>query len=511
MTEGGRRARRTWPQRLIISFNAMALIAAVATAGVIAYGNNRVANITRHVFTEGVLATDELEAGDPQNYLIVGVDDASGLDPDDVVRRRPGTNLTDTIMVLRIDPQTGSASVLSFPRDLYVDIPDYGMSRINVAFAVGGHELLVRTLDENFGIPVHHYVQVDFAGFRELVSIVGGIPVWFPNPTRSRGSVELDIPEAGCWVLGPRQALGFARVRKDYQVQDADGRWHTDLGGDYSRVERQQLFVQLALRQAINRGARNLNTLRRLLDLGVANVSYDEQFDLESVVELSRSFRSFEPSDLVTYTLPVDEAALGGPAYLYLREEEAEPTLEHFRGVGPVDPDAPPTTIDPGDVIVQVRNGTGTSNQATDVTAELAERGFATVVPGADTEVGLPTVVQFRPGAVDAARTVGAHLADTPIYQETDELPSGIDVLVRTGLGWPGVADEPRAPDDITTSTVDESTTTTTTAPVGSTTTTTVPPDEAGTEAEGDPTDPSDPAFYRATAPPPGTSCRTTE
>ncbi|NLV54632.1 MAG: LCP family protein [Acidimicrobiales bacterium] len=517
---GGGRLRRTWPQRLLIAFNATALVAALATAGVIAYGNDRVSRVTRHVFTEGVLATDEVEPGDPLNYLIVGVDDASGLAEDDVVRRRPsGVRLTDTIMVLRVDPRSAAAEVLSFPRDLYVPIPDHGRSRINRAFEVGGPELLVRTIDENFGIPIHHYLQVDFAGFRELVSLVGGIPVWFPHPTRSRSTVELSIPEAGCWVLGPRQALGFARVRKDYQVQDADGRWHRDPGEDFSRQGRQQLFIQLALRQAINKGARNLNTLRRLLDVGVLSVSYDEGLELQSVVDLSRSFRSFDPADLVTYTLPVDDAPRGGPAYLYLREEEAEPILARFRQVAAVDPSAPPATVDPGDVVVQVRNGTGTANQATEVTAELAARGFATVVPGADTGTGLPTVVQYRPGGVDAARTVGAQLADSPLYQEVTDLPSGVDVMIRTGLGWPGLAEVPRTPDEVPTTTTDPATATTgagagdpdAEATPGDEATpgpTTTVPDEA---VAGDPDDPSDPAFYRASAPPPGATCRPTE
>ena len=244
---------------------------------------------------------------------------------------------------------------------------------------------------------------MNFAGFQELVEIVDGIPVWFPHPTRSRETVKLEIPAAGCWVLGPRQALGFARARKDYQVQDADGDWHTDMGGDYSRVERQQLFIQLALQQAIAKGARNVNTLRRLIGLGVSSVVIDDQLAPDSLAELSRSFRSFAPTDLVTYTLPVDEAPLGGPAYLYLREAEAEPTLARFRGG-----DAgitPPVPV--ADVTVQVRNATGTPNQARDVTAALGAVGFSTLVPGVDGGPGFPTVIQYAPGAEAHARCGG--------------------------------------------------------------------------------------------------------
>lgn len=512
---GETRSRRTWPQRLVILVNSLALVAATATAGAIAYSNDRVAQIQRNVFDEGVLATDALEPGDAQNYLLVGVDDGSGAQGS-AAARELGTKLTDTIMILRVDPASTSASVLSFPRDLLVDIPGHtSRSRINTAFETGGPDLLVQTIEANFAIPVHHYLEIDFAGFQELVAIVDGVPIWFPHPVRSAGgsetgdaTVELDIPTAGCWVLGPRQALGFARVRKDYQVQDAEGDWHTDLGGDYSRVERQQLFIQLALRQAISKGARNVNTLRRLVNLGIGSVTIDDGLEPDALVELSRSFRSFSPTDLVTHTLPVDEAPPGGPAYLYLREDEAEPTLALFRGGDPSQ--AAPVPV--GDVAVQVRNGTGTPDQARDVTAALNAVGFTTLVPGVDTPVGFPTVVQFGPGSETQARVVASWVDGEVVYQPTD-LGEGVDVVLITGQGWGGVRSTavpfeevpapvaPSAPDSTTTAAPGEE------GPATTAPATTAPGDDV---AGGDVDDPGDPAFYRATAPPPESDCQPT-
>jgi LCP family protein required for cell wall assembly len=501
---------------MLILLNAGAIVAAAVTAGALAYSNDQVSQIKRNVFDEGVLKTDELEPGDAQNYLIVGVDDGTGAQGTASEARVNGTKLTDSIMVLRLDPATVSASVLSFPRDLLVDIPGRSSrSRINAAFESGGPELLVRTIGENFGIPVHHYLEMNFAGFQELVEIVDGIPVWFPHPTRSRGggetgdpTVELDIPSAGCWILGPRQALGFARVRKDYQVQDADGDWHTDIGGDYSRVERQQLFIQLAMQQAISKGAKNVNTLRRLIGLGVNSVTIDDQLEPESMVELSRTFRSFAPTDLVKYTLPTDEAPPGGPAYLYLREAEAEPTLALFRG----GPTGMTTPVPVADVTVQVRNATGTPNQGRDVTAALGEVGFSTLTVGVDGAVGFPTVVQYAPGAEAKARVVASWLAGDFVYAPED-LPEGVDVVLVTGQGWAGLRPAAEALEDVpevtppttapgaTTTTVPGETTTT--AP-GATTT------PSGDPAAGDVDDPDDDAFYRAVAPPAGASCQRT-
>lgn len=502
----GPRLRRTWPQRLVITVNVLALAAAATTATSLAYSNESVARIKRAYFRDGVLAEGGVAAaGEPTNLLVVGVDDATGLDPDDDVTKRPaGTKLTDTVMVVRLDPTTGSADLLSFPRDLVVEAADTGArTRINSVFSSGGPEALIATLRESFDIPIHHYLQVDFAGFRHLVEVVDGIPVQFPHPTRSRHTVELDIPEAGCWILGPRQALGFARVRKDFQVQDSDGGWHTDMGGDYSRVERQQLFVQLALRRAIAKGARNVNTLRRLVDVGITSVTVDDGLTPALLVDVGRAFRSFDPSGMSTHTLPVDEAPSGGPAYLYLREEEAEPVLAVFRGEGG------DVSLPPGEVTVRVVNGTGTERQAGEVTEDLARLGFTTLLPGADVAVGFPTIIQHAPGAEAAALAVARRLAGPVAYQQRSDLGAA-DVVVVTGSDWLGVTDRVRPEEEVTAPST-TTTSTTTTAPSDDSTTS----DPGGPLVEpvadpGDPDDPDDPEFFRVGAPVPGAPCSLT-
>lgn len=510
----------------MILANVMALTAAAATAGALAWSNDRVAQIRRIeippmeiVGPTGEPLDTEVTEGEPINYLIVGVDDASGLSDGDNVRRRPDTNLrTDTIMILRVDPEEASADVLSFPRDLLVPIAGTdSRARINTALETGGPIRLIQTIGENFGVPVHHYVQIDFAGFRELVDVVEGIPVYFPHPVRSsKGTVELSIPEAGCWVLGPRQALGFSRIRTDFQAQDADGEWHLDGGGDYSRVERQQLFIQLGLRRAIARGARNPATLRSLVDLGVLSVTVDD-LEVGDLVDLGGDFRNFDPAELVTHTLPVDEAPRGGPAYLYLREDEAEATLALFRGedVGVT------RSVPSREVVVQVRNGTGAERQAGEVTADLADVGFETLVPGADAAPGSTTVVVHPAGAEGEAHTLARHLVGPARYQVDTTLADGQVVLV-TGSDWQGVSAVARAADQVAappgaaldppgepsnggagSTTATAATTPVTNAPAGG--------DASGAlEGTGDVEDPDDPAFFRATSPPPGATCRPT-
>lgn len=483
----------------------MAVLAAVVTAASLAYSNDRVADLTRTVIPPGVLRDEASGPTEVQNFLIVGVDDAADLPEGDAVKvREDGGKRTDTIMILRLDPMEQRADILSFPRDLYVPIAgSRADGRINSAFNTGGPVKLIQTIDEDFGIPIDHYIEMDFAGFRELVDVIGGVPVQFPRPTRSVDSVELDIPTAGCWVLGPRQALGFSRVRKDYQVQDDDGDWHTDLGGDFSRIERQQLFVELALRQAITKGARNPNTLRRLVELGGRSLTLDAELAPEVVVDLGAVFRDFDPADLVTHTLPVDEAEPGGPAYLYLREDEAEPILALFRDAEGRDL----ATVRPEGVVVRVRNGTGTPGQAGDVTEGLADIGFETLVPDADVEVGFPTLVVYEDGSEAAAQAVARSVAGPVTYRVGPVSEEGSVVLI-TGTDWVGLAPEPRpaeevapptsiAPADEAAPDAAEDDPSTTTTPSGSD----VPNDL------GDPSDPDDPAFYRAGEPLPGAEC----
>lgn len=502
------RSRRTWPQRALIGLNALAVLAASVTAASLAYSNDRVSDLTRTVIPGGVLRDGSEDPTEAQNFLIVGVDDPSRLAEGDSVKvRETEGKLTDTIMVLRLDPEEGTADLLSLPRDLYVPLSGSGASgRINSAFNVGGPIRLIQTIKEDFGIPVDHYIEIDFAGFRELVGVIDGVPVQFPHPVRSRLSVELEIPEAGCWILGPRQALGFARARKDYQVQDAFGTWHTDLGGDFSRVERQQLFVQLALRRAIAKGARNPNTLRRLVELGARSVTIDDELEPELVVELGRAFRGFDPADLVSHTLPVDEAEQDGPAYLYLREDEAEATLALFRG------DQSDASLPAGQVVVRVRNGTGTPEQAGQVTQELAGLGFETLVPDTDVAVGFPTVLVYGAGNEAAALTVARSVNGPVTYQATEAVEDDMVVLI-TGTDWLGLSPELRPVDDV----AEPPTTVPPTVPPGAPDPTAdlTNEDAAATaaptdEAPGDGDDPDDPAFYRAAEVPPGTECRLT-
>src|SRR5262245_61878665 len=129
-----KRPHRTWFQRSVLSLNVSLVVVALTSASVLTWFDDQFSQIPRQQFENDVLAEAE-EPTDPQNFLLVGIDQAEGLDPDDPVNigRGSGTsNLADTIMVLRVVPKTREAYLISFPRDLYVPIAGAGYSdRIN--------------------------------------------------------------------------------------------------------------------------------------------------------------------------------------------------------------------------------------------------------------------------------------------------------------------------------------------------------------------------------------------
>jgi LCP family protein required for cell wall assembly len=390
----------------------------------------------------------ETPAGEPQNYLIVGVDSAERLGDDDPVRRgRDSLNRSDTIMVLRIDPGSRQAALLSLPRDLWVPIAGTGSNqRINTTIERGGPELLIRTIDEYLGISIHHYVQVDFAAFQGLVEAVGGVPVWVPRPARDR-AVGLDLPERGCVTLDPEQALAYVRSRHYEELIDGD--WEEDARSDLGRIERQQDFIRRSLGRAIDRGARDPGRLDQLIDVGLVGVTVDDALTADDIFRLGNRFRSFEPSELVSYAVPTDDDTVGEADILRLAEDEAEPVLDIFRGTPEVtagDEGDGGEEIPPESVRVQVLNGSGQTGEASATAVELAEAGFGVSGTGeAATFDYVRTVVQHPPGQRAEAEALARWLE---AGAELEEVADASGIVLVTGADWEGVRSSPRPGDD---------------------------------------------------------------
>jgi LCP family protein required for cell wall assembly len=449
------RRRRTWAQRLAIAGGCLSTLGLLASAAGLTYIFRKYERLPR-VELSGVL-DESVESGQPENYLIVGIDSAANLPEDDAVRiGRDPTLRSDTIMILRTDPAARRAALLSLPRDLYVTLADgQGPARINLAIQRGGAPLLIRTIAENFAIPIHHYVQVDFASFRGLVDAIDGVPVPIPNPARDSES-GLDIPEAGCHTLDPTEALAYVRSRHYEEL--VDGRWVEDLRSDIGRIARQQDFIRRALSRAIDRGARNPGTLDQLIDVGLSGITVDGDLTADDIFDLGTRFRSFDPDSLTTYAVEGTPDTVGEAQILRLVEgPETEATLAIFRG-GAAD------GVEPQGVRLTVHNGTGTHSEGAQAAEALRGAGFIANVSGDEPGGGADgTVVRYPPAQRAAADLLARWLVGGA---ELEPVEGSVGIELVTGSDWQGVRTE-AAPST--------STTTATTLPEA--TTTTVPED----------------------------------
>lgn len=468
-----RRRRRTWPQRLLVGIGCTVAAISLGTAAVAGYLGVRYGQIDR----VGDIDLQGRAAGEPANFLLVGTDSREGLDPTDPdaggFLGDAGCDCTDTIMVLRVDPEAREAYVLSFPRDLYLPISGTGRTdRINTAHADGA-QTLIDTIQDNFDIPINHYVEIDFVGFERLVDAVGGVPLWFDAPVRDTHT-GLDIEQAECQVLDGEQARKFVRSRY-LEYRDEDGEWQQDPTADLGRITRQQVFIRRAVAKAVRAGLTNPVTLNELVSAGVANVSLDSVLDAGDLLSLGRSFAEFDSEDLIGFTIPSEPLRTSAGAQVEIPlMRKAQNALNVFRGL-------PPGTISPESVDVTVLNGTGVDGQAADAAGALGTIGFHIVEVGSDdSQDVIRTTVRYGPDGAAAARRVAAHLTGGAALVEVRYLDEG-EVEVVTGADFTTVHSQPApkgSPDDLRTTTSAFADETTTTAPgsgAASTTTTTVP------------------------------------
>ena len=156
-------------------------------------------------------------AGRGTTWLLVGSDSRQDLTPEQQAELATGGDLgdgrTDTLLVIHV-PGLGSSTpttMVSIPRDSYVQIPGHGEDKINAAFAIGGAPLLAQTVEQATGMRLDHYAEVGFDGFAQMVDAVGGVTMCPPEPI-SDPLAGIDLP-AGCQELDGRTALGFVRTR----------------------------------------------------------------------------------------------------------------------------------------------------------------------------------------------------------------------------------------------------------------------------------------------------------
>lgn len=459
--------QRTWPQRLVIVLGALLSLALASTAGAVGYVYWRLGRVT--VFDD--VSVDRVEQPEqPRNFLIVGSDVRSESDGD--FGETTGER-ADTIMMVRFEPETKQAHLVSFPRDLWVELPDGGHDRINAAYAEGGRQYLIDTIRMNYGLEVNHYVEVNFVAFGQLVDSIGGVSMYFDAEMRDELS-GLDVGETGCVVLNGGQALAFARARH-LQYRTEGRSWRTDPTGDLGRISRQQMFVRRVLEQALAENILNPVTLNGLMGIALDNIGFDSRLGRrEALLDLADDVQGFEMQGLHTFTLPAEGArGPGGASILRLDEAHARPVLNVFRGLGP-------DSFETSDITVTVLNGSGVSGQARQVRDALDVLGFMTSQPSTASAGYQQTTILHAPGWGASADLLARHLTAGAVLEEDTALGPAELVLI-TGTDFTTVTEQPAPPTTTTTAPPAEDVTTTTgsivsvptTAPTVETTSTT--------------------------------------
>jgi LCP family protein required for cell wall assembly len=266
------------------------------------------------------------ETGAGSNYLIVGTDSRDGIDPNDpnagafLGPGEPTGARTDSIMLLHIE--NGRQALLSIPRDLWVTDPKTGQKgRINATYAAGPANLIKAV--QGLGLPVQHYLEINFVSFGKLVDAVGGIDVDFAFPSRDRNS-GLQINQPGTNHLDGTQALAYVRSRHFEELKN--GKWVEDPTSDLGRTQRQRQFLQSLLgRVTASRNPLEFSKVAGALSVGL---KLDDALNFLDALELAWKLRGFSPESTVLPVTPRRTA--GGADVLDLKQPDAQPVIQQF-------------------------------------------------------------------------------------------------------------------------------------------------------------------------------------
>ena len=254
---------------------------------------------------------------------------------------------TDAMIVVRLDPRRNRASILSFPRDLWVNIPGHGQDRINAAYAVGeldigpgyGAPLAKQTVSELLGLPIDYFVLMHLDGFRAAVDKIGGIDINIPRavddpayPTADFGTIKIHF-DPGCQHLDGERALQYARTR------------HQD--NDFGRNQRQQQVMLAIFNKIRAQGLLiNLTTIDEYSEILRDYVRTD--MPVETMLGLARAGARLTAADIHRYAIDSHKIyMLKPPATFAVDPADLKALVAQFTGAAP-DPTPVPAPVAPG-------------------------------------------------------------------------------------------------------------------------------------------------------------------
>jgi LCP family protein required for cell wall assembly len=394
------------------------------------------------------------DPGAPANFLLIGSDSRAFVQTPEQAQAfgsqaGNGGQHSDTLMVVHVDPGQQTGYLVSFPRDLVVDIPGMGKQKINAAYDVGPQKV-IDTLAQDFNIPIQHYFEVDFQSFQGIVDAMGGVSIYIPAPARDAESGFEFIPfnfHPGCYVLGGSQALAYARSRT--MEEYIDGRWQVtgQDAPDLHRIERQQSFLRRLGAQAFKQSVNDPLAANKIVDKTLPKLKADNSLSRDDINKLIRSFRKVDPNDpnsLQTVTLPtvVGPTTQSLGSVLNLKQPDADLALARLRDFNSGLPK--PQGPKPSQIRVRVFNGSARNSAASTTSADLQKQGFVSAGVGNHSKLAA-TEVHYRRGSQDKAKVVASYLGGVGKLVE-DKSVVDADVNVVLGTNFKAVTAPPNAP-----------------------------------------------------------------
>ena len=445
------RRRRSRLVRIVFTCVAFGLILTLGSGGVVyaAYryydGQIHRVDVLKPSDTNIRLPNRQLHAA---NYLVIGSDSRAGTGG--VYGDDPGAR-SDTTMVVHLSPDRSRATVVSIPRDAWLQIPACPnpkggtfpayVGQFNSAYNEGGATCTILTVQALTGIAINHYVEINFDGFKSVINALGSVTVC--SPTAVNDPLSGLVLVAGNNKLNGTQALAYVRARETL----GDG---SDLG----RIKRQQRFLGAVLREA--KGGKLLATptsLTSFLDAATKAVTVDKATSILDLKTLFDALRGLNPAKVNFYTAPIANSAYnpddpGTPGGRVLLDAKAgqvlynqiinDQTITVTASGAPVTPAPTKTpaavaatkiTVAPSNISVAVTNGVGTALLATHVQEALTGLGFGEGVLGLDAQGATTTVVNFSPAQLAAAQTVAAAFPNS-VMKEDSSHSGDIEVVV---------------------------------------------------------------------------------
>lgn len=342
--------------------------------------------------------------GKAVNILLIGKDGSTPGDP----------GRADTQMLVRLDPDSKSISVLSVPRDWRVDIPGVGYNKMNAAYFFGGPSLVVETFTKATGVPVNHFIEVDFEGFRHAVNILGGL--YLPVDRRYYNATDnsyqkLDI-QPGYQLLNGGDALHFVRFRHDEK-------------GDFGRMQRQQLFLREAQRQSA-RWSEDWTKAARLVR-ALTNETTSDVNSLKRLKPLVELVFQVDASNVHTVHLEGSTPMIDGISYVVPSQEQIAAAVSEFTNPTQAPATKGAVVVSKNAYTVTVHNASGVAGLTDNAIAQLKNLRYK-VRKGADAAEfpGSVTVIYAPKGLASQAKTLAAMIPGAKV-KTVQRVPGRLD------------------------------------------------------------------------------------